>query len=309
LSPLSHHLTSPLTEPPIQSLYIQLTLTDLPGEEGLYVAKLGCFSQPQHFLGVRLKRLEDNIYARVDPAYDQVWGHTGEKYTQDYLYIPQKILQPPVNAFDRAFGLWFSDIPSFGKGHDYGVWPAGMWVGKTNTLQFPDEHLRHQGSNVPIGAATDSTRTLSVAVILGFGQPPSGPSFSINDQGPRLWVCVMPNRWSSWSALSTEYHQDLVILEREDPGAVLPRQVRYFPEWATRRFAVPSQEPERQRQFFEFKWNMQLRGDRLVMKVAMGIGKELDPALHRSFHLDPASTRSFPLDPALNHRFSRVGSY
>jgi len=47
---------------------------------------------------------------------------------------------------------------------------------------------------------------------------------------------------------------------------------------------------------------MQFRNDRLVMKVAMGIGKELDPVLVHS-------NRSFAVDPSFNNRFSRVMSY
>jgi hypothetical protein len=280
---------------------------------------------------------------------DHVWGHTGINYTQNYIYIPQKISQPPINAFDRAFGLWFTAIPTLSRNSGFDVWPPDRWEGKTNTLRFPDEHLSHE--NEPIGAilyqvlgdrhapaTSDARTTISVAVIFGFGQPPLGPSFSSSDQGPRLWVCVMPNRWSSWGKLKEGFQEDLVILEREDPGAVLPRQVRYFSEWATRRFAgslypflshhffpsllwhllmshiVPTQDVSREKKYFEFKWNMQLRGNRLVMKVAMGLGKETDPVLNRySTMVDPAITSradSMALS-GINrgNRFSRIGSY
>lgn len=221
---------------------------NLPGEDGLFVAKLGCFSQPQHFHAIHLKLIEDNIFARVDPAIDQVWGHTGMDVKQEYIYIPQKITQPPFNAFDRAFGLWFTAIPTMSRNSGFDVWPPDRWDSKLNTLRFPDEHLSF--GDRPIGAimyqvlgdrhapvTSEARTTISVAVIFGFGQPPPGPSFSSSDHGPRLWVCVMPNRWSSWGKLKEGFREDLVILEREDPGAVLPRQIRYLSEWATRKFS------------------------------------------------------------------------
>jgi hypothetical protein len=77
---------------------------------------------------------------------------------------------------------------------------------------------------------------------------------------------------------------------------------------------VPSEETSREKKYFEFKWNMQLRGNRLVMKVAMGLGKEVDPVLnHYSTMVDPALTsrvNSMGLD-GINrgNRFSRIGSY
>lgn len=220
------------------------------------------------------------------------------------------------------------------------MWPPDRWDGKINTLRFPDEHLSR--ANEPIGAilyqvlgdrhgpvTSDARTTISVAVIFGFGQPPPNPPFSNNDQGPRLWVCVMPNRWSSWGRLKDKFRGDLVILERESPGDVLPRQIRYLSEWATRRFAgssfvftagqlinrivVPMQEPTREKKYFEIKWNMQLRGSRLVMKVALGLGKEEDLLSNRYSTIDLAiagKVESMPVGGTnRGNKFSRYGSY
>jgi hypothetical protein len=74
---------------------------------------------------------------------------------------------------------------------------------------------------------------------------------------------------------------------------------------------VPTQESSREKKYFEFKWNMQLRGSRLVMKVVMGLEKEVDPVLNRySTMVDPAAASrldSMPLGGI--NRFSRMGSY